>query len=132
MSLTNYSTSAPIVRVAAAAEFLDAKQPDWLDIVKAAHLDLAGADECPLGQLGRHLDPDHSDPGMCYLVAVDAYGLDTKSMLALGFAGEADEIDSLNMAWIEVITARRRMANVVERAGVDDVEILPARTLAVA
>lgn len=127
MSNQNLSISrSPFARVVLGSEFLDRNQPNWLDIVEERFLNLAGADECPLGQIGRHLDPDHSDPGMCYLVAVDALGLDTDAMLRLGFAAELDEVDSLNAAWVTVIGARRRIAAAAERAGVDDVEIISA------
>lgn len=131
MSITNYSMPAPIVRAVAGAEFLDEHEPGWLDLVDEQYLDIAGIDECPLGQLGRHLDLDHSDAGEYCWVAVDKYGLDTEAMLQLGFAGEVDEIPSLNAAWVGVIYARRRLAKAAERAGVDDVEIVPA-VLAVA
>lgn len=116
---SNYPTlPSPIARVTAGARFLDIVSPGWEKLINLKVLDIARGDNCVLGQLGQLLDKDNCDVKMAYLVAADAFGLDTENMLLFGLTGPLDDLPSLTMAW--TILIGRRLEVHVHHVDLDD------------
>jgi hypothetical protein len=91
-------------RVAAGAEWLDRHAGDWLPQIDLSELDIEEPCNCILGQVYGHYfrSPRDArlDDGSSEYIADER-----------GFNGSEEDMLPLNVAWRELIEARRREAN---------------------